>query len=177
MLRILMMVPCLALLGGCARSTSALEPVSGFELERYSGRWFEIARLPHRFERHLVAVTADYTVLDDGSVRVHNRGYHTKRQEWTSITGRARFRGNADVGLLSVRFFWPFSGTYKIIRLDEDYTHAVVTSSTYDYFWILSRTPTMNKAVLDELIAFAKTSGFDTAAFEFPDQTMNLPTQ
>ena len=81
-MRTLIAVPFVLALAGCARSTSALKPVEGFELERYKGRWYEIARLPHRFERGLVAVTADYTIQKDGSVGVENRGYNPARKLW-----------------------------------------------------------------------------------------------
>jgi apolipoprotein D and lipocalin family protein len=173
-------IPLLCLLSGlgCARSTSRLAPVDGFDLERYSGRWYEIARFPHRFERGLVAVTAEYRIRDDGAVRVINRGFDPDAGEWQTAKGTARLKGDPDVGLLRVTFFWPFYGTYKIIRLDkEDYSYAVVTSDTYDYFWILARTPTLDADLLDSLLQFARESGFDVSRIEFPDQTKNFPAK
>jgi apolipoprotein D and lipocalin family protein len=173
-----MMLTGLVLLGGCASSTKMPEPVREFDIQRYSGRWYEIARLPHRFERGLVAVTADYTPEADGSVRVVNRGYLSAVGKWRTSTAKAYFKGQRSVGLLSVSFFWPFSGEYRVIRLDQkNYAYAVVTGNTNRLFWILSRTPTMDKNTLAELMAFAKASGFDTSQIEFPDQTMNLPTR
>jgi len=174
LMRTLIAIPLVLALVGCARSTSALKPVEGFELDRYSGRWYEIARFPHRFERGLIAVTAEYTVQKDGSVRVENRGYNPARKSWKTASGRAHFKGDRSTGLLRVSFFWPFYGDYKIIRLDKTgYAYAVVTGSTYDYFWILSRTPTLDEKTLAELMTFAKVSGFDTSKIEFPDQAMN----
>jgi len=160
---------------GCARSTQGLAPVHGFDVQRYMGLWYEIARFPHRFERDLVAVTAEYTVREDGSVDVINRGFSPARQRWETAKGRAYFKGDPHTALLRVTFFWPFYGTYKVIRLDkEDYAYAVVTSDTYDYFWILSRTPEMDEHTLAELLEFARSSGFDMSRVEFPDQSQNM---
>ena len=176
MIRTLTALLCMLAGAGCAKSTGELPPVDGFDLQRYSGLWYEIARFPHRFERDLVAVTAEYTIEEDGSVTVVNRGYNPAREEWKTAEGRAYLKGEPNIALLKVTFFWPFYGTYKVIRLDkEDYSYAVVTSSTYDYFWILSRTPTMDEKTLTALMEFAKASGFDTSRVEFPDQTKNLP--
>ena len=161
-------IPCLLGLAGCGESTQHIPPVTGFELDQYLGRWHEIARLPHRFERNLVAVTAEYSLREDGTVRVVNRGYSTTKREWKEAVGRARFRGDSTDGLLEVSFFGPFYGDYKIIRLDADYGHAVVTSSTYDYLWILARTPELRSDTLAALVSFIRESGFDVSRLEYP---------
>jgi len=161
---------------GCARSTRSLAPVSGFDGEKYMGVWYEIGRFPHFFERGLTSVTAEYTLLDDGTIRVVNRGYNSERGKWKTATARARFKGDRKSGWLKVTFFPPFSADYKILALDDPgYTHAVVTSGTFDYLWILSRSPEMDEAVYSGLVRFAESSGFDVSRLERVDQERIFP--
>ena len=150
-------VPILA--GG---STKTIPPVQSFDLNRYLGTWYEIARLPHRFEKDLVNVTATYTLRPDGAVQVLNRGYKTAKGKWSEARGKAWVPDPDVPARLKVRFFWPFSAEYKIIRLDPDYRWAVVTSGTRDYLWILSRTPVLDEGVVQSLLQFVRDNGFDT---------------
>lgn len=150
-------------LGACGGIPEGLEPVTGFELDRYLGRWYEIARLDHPFERGLERVTATYTARDDGGVRVINRGYRPSTGEWDEAQGKAYFVGDRDVGQLKVSFFGPFYGGYNIIELDKvDYRYALVTGPDRSYLWILAREPTLEQALFDRLVATAKRLGFDT---------------
>ncbi|BBH13297.1 lipocalin family protein [Chromobacterium haemolyticum] len=114
-------------------------PVQGFQLERYQGRWYEIARLDHRFERGLQAVSADYSRNTDGSIRVVNRGFDTAAASWREAVGKAWFNGPADVASLKVSFFGPFYGGYHVAELDPDYRWAVVVGPDKNYLWLLSR--------------------------------------
>ena len=153
---------------GCAQSTKHLPAVRGFSMERYAGKWYEIARFPHRFERGLAAVTAEYTPQDDGRIMVVNVGFDPAAGKWKSVTGHARPVGNPNVGELKVTFLWPFSGTYKILALDRrDYSFALVTGDTYDYLWILGRTPVLPPATIAALTRWAKTLGFDVNRLQF----------
>ena len=148
-------------LAGCVELPEGIEPVSGFELERYLGKWYEIARLDHRFERGLIDITAEYSLRDDGGVRVINRGYNVEYQEWDSAEGKAYFVGRSDIGRLKVSFFGPFYGGYNIIALDKDnYSYAMVAGPDRSYLWILSRTPTLDKEIVERLVAQAKDLGF-----------------
>ncbi|MDR5900008.1 lipocalin family protein [Halomonas vilamensis] len=131
------------LLTGCTGIPSGTEPVTGFELDRYLGKWYEIARLDHSFERGLDCVTATYSLRDDDGVRVINRGYNTQEQAWDEAEGRAYFTEDKTVGRLKVSFFGPFFGGYNILELDNDYQWALVAGPNRDYLWILSRTPQM----------------------------------
>lgn len=152
-----------AVLPGCASVPNGLQPVSGFEVDRYLGTWYEIARLDHSFERGMTKVTAEYSKRDDGSIRVVNRGYDVQRGKWREARAVARFVGPADVASLKVMFFWPFSGAYHVIALDrEGYNHAMVTSSSRDYLWILARQKRLDPAIQNELLAKAKEWGFRT---------------
>lgn len=138
-----------------------LQIVQNFDLQRYQGDWFEIARLDHRFERGLSQVSANYAVQDDTSVRVTNRGFDENSQEWEEAIGRAKFVAAPDQGALKVSFFGPFYGAYNIVALDqENYEWVMVTGPSYDYLWILARQPTLDAAVYSRLVEMAATAGF-----------------
>ena len=149
--------------GGCTGIPDGLQAVTEFELDRYLGSWYEIARLDHSFERGLSAVTAEYSLRDDGGVRVVNRGYNEKSGEWDEAIGKAYFVGASDVGQLKVSFFGPFYGGYNIIELDKSgYQYALVAGPDRDYLWILSRTSQMQPDVLQSLVNKASELGFAT---------------
>lgn len=158
------LLPLLALLTGCAtQPPEGVRPVEGFEVSRYLGTWHEIARLDHRFERGLVAVTATYSVRDDGSLRVINRGFDPSACKWREAEGRAKFTGAPTTGQLKVSFFGPFYGGYTIFDLDHrEYRWAAVSGPDRDYLWILARTPTLEPAVRERLVDEARGLGFAT---------------
>lgn len=147
----------------CTGAPDGVNVVTGFDLNRYLGTWYEIARLDHKFERGLSNVTATYSLRDDGGVNVINRGYNVEDQEWEAAEGKAYFVGEEDVGQLKVSFFGPFYGGYNIIELDKDgYEYSMVAGPDRSYLWILSRTQTMDPDVLQGLIAQASDLGFAT---------------
>ena len=151
------------LVTACTGAPDGVDTVSGFELSRYLGTWYEIARLDHGFERGLSNVTATYSLRDDGGVKVINRGYNDEDQEWDEAEGKAYFVGDEDVGQLKVSFFGPFYGGYNVIELDkEGYQYSLVAGPDRSYLWILSRTPEMNPEVLQTLVAKARDLGFAT---------------
>jgi apolipoprotein D and lipocalin family protein len=142
-------------------SAKSIPLAQNFDLSRYLGTWYEIARLPHRFEKDLTRVTATYSLLPDGKIRVLNRGYKPGKDKWSEAKGKAWVPDPNVPARLRVRFFWPFSADYRIIRLDPDYRWAVVTSGSKDYLWILSRNPKMDEEVYGSLIRFVGDNGFD----------------
>lgn len=149
---------------GCTGIPEGLAPVEDFDPARYLGKWYEIARLDHSFERHLNNVSAIYTRDENGDIRVQNEGFNTKTKTWEKIGGRARFIASDDVGSLKVSFFWPFYGGYHIIALDrQKYRYAMVSGPSRSYLWILSRQKTLDQNIYDELISKAASWGFDTA--------------
>lgn len=163
---------CLFLLGACTGVPKGLTPVSNFEEERYLGRWYEIARLDHSFERGLSHVTADYTLRDNGTINVLNRGWNAEKGEWEEASGVARFRGDRTVGSLKVSFFRPFYGGYHVIALDqEDYQWAMVSGPNRSYLWILARTPELDETIYKSLVAQAADAGFPTGELIRVDQT------
>jgi apolipoprotein D and lipocalin family protein len=148
---------------GCTSVPKGLEPVSGFDADRYLGKWYEIARLDHSFERNLSNVSALYTAKEKGEIAILNRGYNEKDGEWKQIEGKARFIGEDSVGSLKVSFFGPFYGGYHIIELDrENYRYAMVAGPSRSYLWILSRTTSLDETIYSSLVSKATALGFDT---------------
>jgi len=158
-------------LAGCIGIPEGTQPVTGFELDRYLGTWYEIARMDHKFERGLSNVTAEYVLKDDGGVRVLNRGFNADKKTWKEAEGKAYFIGDSDIGQLKVSFFGPFYASYNIIALDQEtYQWSLVTGPDTDYLWILSRTPDLDSSVTDRLVEMAKTLGYQTDALIFVSQ-------
>ncbi|WP_336708753.1 MULTISPECIES: outer membrane lipoprotein Blc [unclassified Cedecea] len=134
--------------------------VQNFEAKRFIGNWYEIARMDHSFESGLNQVTATYSFMDDGGLRVINRGFNPDRQMWQQAEGKAYFTGDPSVAALKVSFFGPFYGGYNVIALDKDYRHALVCGPDLSYLWILSRTPTISHDLKQQLLAIAARQGF-----------------
>jgi apolipoprotein D and lipocalin family protein len=148
------------LLTGCAGAPEGVDTVEGFELDRYLGTWYEVARLDHRFERGLTNVTATYSLREDGGVRVVNRGRNADG-EWEDAEGKAYFVDRTDAGRLKVSFFGPFYGGYNVVELDMDgYQYALVVGPNRDYLWILARQPDLDDTVLKRLVARARELNF-----------------
>ena len=159
------------LLVGCTDIPPGLQPVTEFQLEKYLGEWYEIARLDHSFERNLSNVTAQYSRRKDGGIEVVNRGFNEKSEKWKEITGRGYFIDKETVGSLKVTFFPPFYGGYHIVALDkQDYRYSMVVGPSRSYLWILSREKTLDPRILNELIAEAKQWGFNTDELIYVDQ-------
>lgn len=147
---------------GCVGVPEGIQPVTPFALSRYLGTWYEIARLDHSFERGLEKVTAEYSLRDDGGVKVVNRGYSTKAQRWKEAEGKAYFVGEPDAGYLKVSFFGPFYGAYVVFELDQEgYQYAYVTGPDRSYLWFLSRTPRVSPEQYQRFLDTARARGFD----------------
>lgn len=149
-----------------------ITPVQPFDVQRYLGTWYEIARLDHRFERGLSHVTAEYSLRDDGGVTVVNKGYSQKDSTWDTAKGKAYFVNDKNTGFLKVSFWGPFYSSYVVFELDTNYQYALISGENKDYFWILSRQPTMEHALLDKLIEKAGSLGFDTKKIIRVDHTI-----
>jgi len=139
-----------------------LEVVPSVDLSRYVGQWYEIARLPNRFQKKCAdSVTANYTLRSDQSIQVVNR-CRKASGEFTTATGKAKIVDKKTNAKLKVTFFWPFYGKYWILDLGPNYEYAVVGEPGRDYLWILSRTPQINEALYQQLLAKMQARGFDT---------------
>ena len=143
--------------------------VQHVDLSRYGGKWYEIARLPTRFEKGCRCVTAEYTERKN-FIEVKNSCTEGKGSEAKthSITGKAF--STSEPGKLKVQFFWPFKADYWIIALDSSYQYAMVGHPNREYLWILSRTPQLDETVVQKLTEQAKSQGFETAKLEWTVQ-------
>lgn len=165
-----LLLVCLAL-SACASMPEGIKPVSEFDVNRYTGKWYEIARLDNWFEQGLEKITAEYALRPDGGVDVINSGYNPKNRERESAVGKAYFIGDPNVGSLKVSFFGPFYGGYHIIALDKvNYNYALIAGSDRDYLWILARQPNLQIAVLQDLKNQAQALGFKTDKLIYPQQ-------
>lgn len=140
--------------------------VASLDLSRYMGLWYEIARYENSFERGMTGVTATYTLLPDGKVRVENAGF--KNGVRKHAVGRAFCPDKTQPGKLKVSFFLWFYSDYYVLELDEDnYGYALVGSSSDKYLWILSRTPSLPEETKDKLISSAQNRGYDVRKLLF----------
>ena len=155
-----------AVMAGCANTSPppGVEAVSPFDLQRYQGRWYELARLDHSFERGMTDVSATYTPQADASVRVVNRGFAAASGQWREAVGKALFTGAPTTGSLKVSFFGPFYGGYHVAALDPDYRWALVLGPDTSYCWILARDKQLDAAQRDAIVARAQALGVDTHA-------------
>ena len=157
------------LASGCENlgPTTAMPPVKDFNIKRYMGRWYEIARLPHNFESGVIDAQVDYTLLSDGTIEVVNSGI--QNGVITSAHAVARPADiNSNTGELEVSFFYPFYSTYKIIYLNGDYTLAIVTGDSIDYAWILARKPVISRSELAMCLEMLKKWGFAVKLLQYP---------
>lgn len=146
--------------------------ISDFDLSRYLGKWYEIARFDHSFERGMDNVMAEYTLRKDGMVDVKNSGW--KDGKYKVAEGKARQPDPAgDPAHLEVSFFLFFYSDYNILMLDKDYQYALVGSKSPKYLWILSRTPELSDAVLDKILEEASGSGYNIDNLIWVDQSAN----
>ena len=149
--------------------------VTDFDLNRYLGQWYEIARFDFRFEEHMNNTTAAYGRRKDGLVKVTNRGYDKEVKRWKKSVGKAKFRGEETVGALEVSFFGPFYAPYNVIALEGDYQYALIAGKSTDYLWLLLRDKTMPDDVRERFLAQATEIGYDTERLLWPAHDMDNP--
>ncbi|WP_045840254.1 lipocalin family protein [Comamonas thiooxydans] len=138
-----------------------MDPVSHFDINRYLGTWYELARIDHHFEKNLIQVAARYQLNADGSISVLNRGFDARKQEWREAEGKAQFLGPSNVAALKVSFFGPFYGGYNVVSLDDEYQTCLVIGGSLDYFWLLSRQKSIPEEQLHLLLLKAQSLGVD----------------
>nr|WP_125719068.1 lipocalin family protein [Pseudoalteromonas rubra] len=170
-MKTLLIIMMTLVLSSCLGMPQGVQPVGNFELNRYLGKWYEIARLDHSFERGLSKVTAQYSMRDDGGVKVINRGFNAEENQWREAEGKAFFVNQDDEAYLKVSFFGPFYGAYVVFELDHDnYQYAFVSGPDTDYLWLLSRTPQVDQAIINKFVRMADERGFDTDSLIFVAQ-------
>jgi apolipoprotein D and lipocalin family protein len=141
-----------------------LQTVAKVDMTRYLGRWYEIARLPNRFQKGCAGSTADYALREDGEISVINSCRNEQDGSLEQVTGRAWIVDAASNAQLKVTFFWPFRGDYWIIELGKEYEYAVVGTPNRKYLWILSRTASMDDSLYAAILQRAAQQGFDPGA-------------
>ena len=156
-------------LSACTSIPKGIEPVEELDINRYLGKWYEIARLDHSFERGLSKVTANYTLRDDGGIEVVNRGWSEAKSKWKEAKGRA-YRVGESNGHLKVSFFGPFYGSYVVIELEDGYQYSIVTGPSRKYLWLLARTPQVSDQVKSQFKQVAKENNFDLTNLIWVDQ-------
>lgn len=161
-IKLVFLIGVLTVFNSCSDMPKDAQPIQNFDVNKYLGTWYEIARFDFRFEKDLDNTSAQYSLDQDGNVQVLNSGYHTKKNEWRKAVGVAKFRGNKDVAALKVSFFGPFYSGYNVIALDSEYQYALIAGKDLDYLWILSRTKSIPQEIKDRYLKIAQGIGYDT---------------
>lgn len=153
----------IATLLGCTTIPEGAIAVNSFNKSKYLGKWYEIARIDFKFEKNLNNTTAEYSLNDNGTIKVDNKGYDTLTKKWKQSIGKAKFLSSEDVAMLKVSFFGPFYGGYNVVAIDDEYKYALVAGGSLDYLWILSRETSIPETIRTEYLSVAKEIGYDTS--------------
>lgn len=137
--------------------------VTNFDKAKYLGKWYEIARLDYKWEKDLNNVTAEYSLNEDGTIKVDNKGYNVKKDKWEESIGKAKFVKKDNVGMLKVSFFGPFYSGYNVVAIDPDYKYALVAGESLKYLWILSRETSIPENIKLDYLRKAQEIGYDTS--------------
>jgi len=152
-------------------NSQTLLTVASVDLQKYVGKWYEIASYPQRFQKGCTCTTAEYTATDKGYIVVENRcNKDSINGKLSYIKGKAFVEENSGNAKLKIQFFWPFKGKYWIIDLADDYSYAVVSEPKKKYLWILSRTSKMDKSVYQNIINRLLEKGFDLTKLQVTKQ-------
>lgn len=162
-------------LAGCANIPEGVAPVTGFEVERYMGTWYEIERIDNPYEGSLSNVSAEYRLMPNGKIEVLHRGFNVRQKAWRVAKGSAWFQGSKNIGSLKLSFGNPVDSAYHVLLIDPQYRYALVSGSDFDDLWILSREPQLDKSIVDNLAAKAKEWGFSTNKLVFVEQKALRP--
>lgn len=146
---------------GCAEKDPRIQSVDNLNLQQYLGKWYEIARYEHFFEKNCKNVNATYSIKENSNIKVINRCEDITTNEKKEAVGEAKKVDNKN-SKLKVTFFWPFYGDYWVIMLADDYSYAVVSEPTKEYLWILSRTKKLPKKTVENILEKLKKLDFDT---------------
>lgn len=144
--------------GGIPKNAQA---VTNFDSNKYLGKWYEIARLDYKWERDLDNVTAEYSLNEDKTIKVDNKGYNVKKDKWEQSVGKARFVKKDNIGMLKVSFFGPFYSGYNVVAIDPDYKYALVAGESLKYMWILSREKTIPESIKADFLIKAQEIGYN----------------
>ena len=169
MKRLILLITMAAIALCCRAQTVDNATVPSLDLGRYLGRWYELARYDHSFEKGMQFATADYSIQSNGNVKVVNSGM--KDGKMSTSVGKAKLTETS--GLLRVSFFGPFYSDYRVLMVDDDYGYALVGSKSPKYLWILSRTPKLPGGILHDILVEAARRGYDTSKLTWVNQDLN----
>lgn len=144
---------------GCSKNNIKLEKLEGFNEIKYLGKWYEIARIDNSFEKNLTEVTAEYSLSNDGTIRVVNKGYDFINKKFKIIEGRAKI---VDNGIFKVYFNPIFGGNYNVLYVDDNYNYALVGGGNKNFLWILNRTEKLDENIYENLKEIARKKGYNT---------------
>ncbi len=147
----------------CATIPNGAVAVKPFDKEKYLGKWYEIARLDFKYERNLNNTTAEYSLNENGTIKVDNKGYNTVRNRWEQAVGKAKFVAEENTAMLKVSFFGPFYSGYNVIAIDKDYKYALVAGKSLKYLWILSRETHIPDHIKNDFLKVAEDIGYNTS--------------
>ncbi len=147
----------------CATIPKNATAVKSFDKEKYLGKWYEVARFDFKLERNLSNTTAEYSLNENGTIKVDNQGYNTVKDQWQKAIGKAKFIGNDSTAMLKVSFFGPFYGGYNVLAIDKEYKYALIGGGSLKYLWILSRETTIPEDIKAKYLAIAENVGYDTS--------------
>lgn len=164
----------LIFLVSCQSIPKGASVVAPFDLSKYLGTWYEIARIDFKFEENLNNTTANYSLNPDGTVKVTNRGFNYVEEEWEEAIGKAKFRDSDEEGALKVSFFGPFYAGYNVIAIEGDYQYTLVAGKDLDYLWILSRETSIPETIKNTFLKKAEEIGYDTSRLIWVEQNEEL---
>jgi apolipoprotein D and lipocalin family protein len=144
----------------CITIPNGAAAVQPFDKARYLGKWYEIARLDFRHERDLNNTTAEYSLSENGTIKIRNRGFNTRKEKWVQAFGKARFVGDENIAMLKVSFFGPFYSGYNVLAIDENYRYALVAGKSLKYLWILSRETSIPDDIKNKYLEIAEKIGY-----------------
>ena len=171
----ILIVSITTLFSSCASIPKNASPVENFDVNKYLGSWYEIARFDFRFEKDMNNVMAQYSLNEKNNVTVLNSGYNYKKEEWVSANGVAKFRDDKNTAALKVSFFGPFYSGYNVIALDDDYKYALVAGKSLKYLWILSREKSIPEEIKSAYLKIAQEVGYDTSKLIWVEHNKKSP--
>lgn len=155
----------------CQKEYAKLETAQNVNLNKYVGKWYEIASIPQRFQKGCTCTTAEY-IKKDGYIEVINKCINEDENgELETAKGKAFLASDSSNSKLQVQFFWPFKGDYWIVELGDNYEYAAVGAPSREYLWILSRKPSLEKASYDVLLGKLANKGFPITELQKTDQS------
>ncbi len=146
----------------CSSIPKGAVAVKPFDKVKYLGKWYEIARLDFKYEKNLDNTSAEYSLNNNGTIKVDNKGYNTKNGKWQQAIGKAKFVGDENIAMLKVSFFGPFYAGYNVVAIDKDYKYALIAGASLKYLWILSRETTIPDDIKDQYLNIAEGIGYHT---------------